>query len=158
MNCSLPGPSVHGILQARILEWVAACSSRDSSPPRESNLHLQHLLNCRRILYCWATREAQSLHCPIENTVQCVFISSMPATSSAHYFTIAHGILCANQIKFFVLSNNPPNAIYPVPFIADGVSRIIKSLVLFSRAIHCYLEFAYTERDRHKNAVDLSII
>ena len=31
MDCSLPGPSVHGILQARILEWVAMPSSRESS-------------------------------------------------------------------------------------------------------------------------------
>ena len=33
--CSLPGSSVHGILQARILEWVAVSSSRESSPPRD---------------------------------------------------------------------------------------------------------------------------
>ena len=35
MDCSLPGSSVHGILQARILEWVAISSSRGSSPPRD---------------------------------------------------------------------------------------------------------------------------
>ena len=29
MDCSLPGSSVHGILQARILEWVAILFSRD---------------------------------------------------------------------------------------------------------------------------------
>jgi len=29
VGCSLPGSSVHGILQARILEWVAMPSSRD---------------------------------------------------------------------------------------------------------------------------------
>ena len=34
MNCTLPGSSVHGILQARILEWVAVPSSRGSSQPR----------------------------------------------------------------------------------------------------------------------------
>ena len=33
MNCSPPGSSVHGILQARILEWVAISSSRGSSQP-----------------------------------------------------------------------------------------------------------------------------
>ena len=33
MDCSLPGSSVHGILQARILEWVAISSSRGSSDP-----------------------------------------------------------------------------------------------------------------------------
>ena len=34
MDCSLPGSSVHGILQARILEWVAVPFSRASSQPR----------------------------------------------------------------------------------------------------------------------------
>ena len=34
MDCSLPGSSVHGILQARILEWVAISFSRRSSRPR----------------------------------------------------------------------------------------------------------------------------
>ena len=34
MDCSLPGSSVHGILQARILEWVAVPFSRESSQPR----------------------------------------------------------------------------------------------------------------------------
>jgi len=35
MDCSLPGSSVHGILQARILQWVAMPSSRGSSQPRD---------------------------------------------------------------------------------------------------------------------------
>ena len=35
MDCSLPGSSVHGILQARILEWVAIPFSRGSSWPRD---------------------------------------------------------------------------------------------------------------------------
>ena len=35
MDCSPPGSSVHGILQARILEWVTMPSSRGSSPPRD---------------------------------------------------------------------------------------------------------------------------
>ena len=35
MDCSPPGSSVHRILQARILEWVAMPSSRGSSRPRD---------------------------------------------------------------------------------------------------------------------------
>ena len=35
MDCSPPGFSVHGILQARTLEWIAISSSRGSSPPRD---------------------------------------------------------------------------------------------------------------------------
>ena len=48
VDCSHPGSTVHGILQERILEWVAMPSSRGSSQPRGSNLGLPH---CRRILY-----------------------------------------------------------------------------------------------------------
>ena len=35
VDYSLPGSSVHGILQARILEWVIISFSRGSSPPRD---------------------------------------------------------------------------------------------------------------------------
>ena len=41
MDCSLPGSSVHGIFQARILKWVSISSSRESSQDgRELNPHL----------------------------------------------------------------------------------------------------------------------
>ena len=45
---SLSGSSVHGILQARILEWVAMPSSRGIFPTQGLNLGL---LLCRQILY-----------------------------------------------------------------------------------------------------------
>ena len=49
MDCNLPGPSVHGILPARILEWVATfSSSRRSFLTPGLNLGLLH---CRQILY-----------------------------------------------------------------------------------------------------------
>ena len=37
MDCSPPGPSVHGILQARILEWVVIPFSRGSSQPKDQS-------------------------------------------------------------------------------------------------------------------------
>ena len=63
MDCSLPGSSVHGILQVRILEWVAMPSSRGSSQPRDQSLvsyvscfgrrvlHHQHHLGSQLNLY-----------------------------------------------------------------------------------------------------------
>ena len=48
MDCSPPGFSVHGILQARILEWVAIPFSRGVSPTQGLNPGLPH---CRQILY-----------------------------------------------------------------------------------------------------------
>ena len=47
-DCSPPGSSIHGILQARILEWVAIPFSRGSSPAQWLKLALPH---CRQILY-----------------------------------------------------------------------------------------------------------
>ena len=56
MDCSLPGSSVHGILQARILEWVAFPFSRGSSQPRDQTQG-SHIAD--RLFTSWATREAQ---------------------------------------------------------------------------------------------------
>ena len=44
MDYSPPGPTVQGILQARILDWVAMPSSRGSSQPRDWT-HVLHLLH-----------------------------------------------------------------------------------------------------------------
>ena len=46
MDCSSPGSSVHGILQARLLEWVTILQG--IFPTQGSNLGLPH---CRQILY-----------------------------------------------------------------------------------------------------------
>ena len=53
MDCSPPGSSVDGILQARILQWVAIPFSRASSRPR-----FWTRVSCigRQILYHWATK------------------------------------------------------------------------------------------------------
>ena len=56
VDCSLPGFSVHGILQARILEWVTISSSRGSSRPRDRT-QVSHIGGRRFNL--WATREAK---------------------------------------------------------------------------------------------------
>ena len=63
VDCSPPGSSVRGILQARRLEWVAIPFSRGSSQPR-----VRTCVSCiswigKRILYHWATWEA--LQCDV---------------------------------------------------------------------------------------------
>ena len=57
VGCSLPGFSVHRILQARILEWVTISFSRGSSWPRDRTQ-----VSCigGRRFNLWATREAQN--------------------------------------------------------------------------------------------------
>ena len=60
MNCSPPGSCVHGISQARIMEWVAISYSRASSQFRDQT-HI--FCTGRWILYHWATRKA-----PVESS------------------------------------------------------------------------------------------
>ena len=55
VDCSPPDFSVHGILQARILEWVAVSFSRGSSQPRDRT---QVSCIAGRRFNLWATREA----------------------------------------------------------------------------------------------------
>ena len=73
MDCSPPGSSVHGIFQARILEWVVISSSRGSSPFRD-----WAFVFCigRWILYHWGTWESPALE-NIEAPVACP-ISPLP--------------------------------------------------------------------------------
>ena len=57
MDCSLSGSSVHGIFQARVLEWIAISFSRGSSQPRNWT-QVSHIAGRRFTI--WATREALS--------------------------------------------------------------------------------------------------
>ena len=62
MEHSLPDSSLHGIFQAKLLEWVAISYSRRSSRPRD-----WIPISCvswfgRWIFYHWATKEATLLH------------------------------------------------------------------------------------------------
>ena len=52
MDCSLPDSSVHGIFQARVLEWIAISSSRGSSQPRDQT-QVSHIAG--RFFTIWAT-------------------------------------------------------------------------------------------------------
>ena len=58
-DCSQSGSSVHGILQARILDWVAILFSRGSSWPRDRT---QVAYAAGRFFTIWTTREAPHDH------------------------------------------------------------------------------------------------
>ena len=88
MDCSLPGSSVHGILQTRILEWAAMPSSRGSSQPKDRTpvsyisstgrrilYHCRHLGSSRRLLKLYF----KSLICIFEKKIQEDPIPSPPA-------------------------------------------------------------------------------
>ena len=66
-DCSPPGSSVPGILQARILEWVAMCFFRGSSHP---GLNLV-LLHCRQILYHVSHHTQTTIHLALQQKAPC---------------------------------------------------------------------------------------
>ena len=68
MDCSQPGSSVHGILQGRILDWVAIPFSRGSSRPRNRILFSWI---AGRFFTIWTTREAPPLFKRPPFTVHC---------------------------------------------------------------------------------------
>ena len=80
VDCSSPGSSVHGILQARILEWVAMPFSRGSSWPRDlTSLSLTSHALTGRFFITRATWEAlnskSALLCTIWNFISGGIIS-----------------------------------------------------------------------------------
>ena len=65
MDCSPPGSSVHGILQARILECVAISFSRESSLAQGLNLCLPH---CRQN-FCQLSHEGSPAYYPYPKVI-----------------------------------------------------------------------------------------
>ena len=92
LNCSLPGSSIRGIFQARILEWVAISFCRGSSLPRDWTRVSCILDRCFTV---WATREV----CDVK---------SVPKSSS--FFVSPPIALCAFLRSFliFALDEVPP--------------------------------------------------
>ena len=62
MDCSPPGSSVHGVLQARILEWIIMPSSREGSQPRDRTHIFMSPALAARFFTISTTWEAT--HCP----------------------------------------------------------------------------------------------
>ena len=67
VDCSLPGSSIHGIFQARILEWVAISFSGRSSRPRDWTR-----VDCigGRCFTVWATRDIPMLNIQIGKSTE----------------------------------------------------------------------------------------
>ena len=91
MYHSPPGFSVHGILQTRILGWVAMTSSRGSSQPRDWTQVSCYLLHCRQILYHWAAREDQRW-CVYTIVRRPPLMQSDPESVSCPYHPLIQGV------------------------------------------------------------------
>ena len=81
MDCSPTGSSVQGILQARLLEWVAVPFSRGSSQPTGQT---QVSWIAGRFFTIWVTREAQKVLVAKPSLTLCNSMDYHPPGSSVH--------------------------------------------------------------------------
>ena len=84
MDCGPPGSSVHGILQARILEWALMSSSRGSAQHMDQT-QVSHIAG--RFFTMWVTREAPTLL----KTTSRTSLSPMGFWSTASSTSLKHG-------------------------------------------------------------------
>ena len=70
MDCSPPGSSVYGILQAKILKWVGMPSSRGSSWPRDPTQVSYVSCTGRWVLYHWHLMESPFYHTATAKSLQ----------------------------------------------------------------------------------------
>ena len=118
--CSPPGSSVHGILQARIVEWVALPSSRESSQPRD-----QTRVSCfaGRFFTTWATRVALQVPPYLGLSFRFCWVVSM--------------IHLQLLWKFFSFSSSFPSILFFTSFTFTCTLKSIPTLPIF-RALSCF--------------------
>ena len=109
MDCCLPGSSVHGILQARTLEWVAIPSSRRISWPRDQTCVFFVSCTGRQVPYQWCHDTwIESLKTPEKdngtlaascscNAVVCRIVPSCPVTGNSNRSSLEMVIIIANH-------------------------------------------------------------
>ena len=106
MDLSLPGFSIHGILQVRILEWVTISFSRGSSRPRDQTW-VSRIVGTRFTL--WATREA--LEDDNSEWQFFLFLVSSWGTYLLSFFTFPICFRCQMTIEWSMLSSSATSCI-----------------------------------------------
>ena len=106
MDCSLPGSSVHGVFQARVLEWFAISLSRGSSHPRDWT-QVSHIVS--RHFTVWATREDHSFGSLYVSYAQKVLIWNQCALCFGQIavFLVVFGL--PRMCEIYVCNSPPPD-------------------------------------------------
>ena len=156
MVCSLPGSSVHGIFQARILEWVAISFSRGSSRPRDGT---QVSCIAGRCFTLWATREAHiQMHMLclffLHTHINSLFHSLIPTYTKQHVsllqrITGTHWPILSLPILMRIQFSSVTQS---CPTLCDPMNRSMPGLPVH----HQLPEFAQTHVHRVSDAIQPS--
>ena len=111
MNCNKPGSSVHRILKARILEWVAVPFTRGSSWPRDRT-QVSRIVG--RFFTAWTTREADCFQLTYDKRLTMGFpdgseVKNPPVMQEMQVWSlgsrISPGVGNGNLLQYFCLGN-----------------------------------------------------
>ena len=150
MDCSLPGSSVHGILQARILEWIVMPFSRGSSQPRDRT-QVSHITG--GFFTVWATREEQEYWSGFSSvqSLSCVWFFVTPWTA-AHQASLS--ITNSGSLPKFmsiesVMPSNHLILCHPLlllPSIFPSIREWVSSLYHVAKVLEFQLQYQWTLR------------
>ena len=113
MDCNLPGSSVHGIFQAKILEWVSIFYSMGPSGPRDGTRVPESSVLAGRCVAtvppcchcCSVTRSWPTLFDPMDcSSPSSPVLPCLPAFAQTH----VHWVSDATQLSHFLSSPSPP--------------------------------------------------
>ena len=124
MDCSPPGSSIHGIFQARVLEWVAISFSRGSSWPRDRTWVSS---TAGRRFTIWASREA--LYLGIKNLANNSFVSSLKLTDCATGITLYNAPYPILSARFSVLQETQRTSNLKLGLPLSQTASFLRSLM-----------------------------
>ena len=151
MDCSPPGSSVHGILQARILEWAAMPSSRGSSRPRDQSyiscvscIGRQVFYHWRHLRSPWSVSLVQFGHSVVSDSLQ-------PMDCSTPGFSVHHQLPELTQTHVHwagdaIQSSHPLSSPSPLTFDLSqhqGLFQWVSSLHQVAKFINMYTSCIY---------------
>ena len=150
IDCSLPGSSIYGILQARILEWIAIPFSRGSSRPRDQTWVYCCLQSS--VQFSSVTQSCLTLCNPMNR--------SMPGLPVHHQLleftqTHIHRVSDAIQPSHPLSSPSPPA---PNPFQHQSLFQCVNSLHEVAKVLEFQLQHHSFQRDPRANLLQNGLI
>ena len=126
MDCSLPGFSFHGILQARIQEWVAIPFSRRSSLSSDWTW-----VSCiaGRFFTIWATREAPLSYWTLKKIRQITALTTLLAVPSQVLHTFQQSFISPRRSCAFFLINFLPFLKAHTSLPGDGLASFFMKTI-----------------------------
>ena len=140
VDCSLPGSSVNGILQARILKWVTVPFSRWSSQPRDWT-HVSHIAG--GFFTVWATRgpSKQSIWFLQMWLVPSCLCSLLSAPCKVLHF-LSFILACWSPCSSFRIISDAPRILEAFLGLSNYASQtgFLRTPILWTIEGHCFLE------------------